>query len=134
MKTSLGALTRAEFYAVRGPRAPLQDRSPGSPGPGARPVNGRTVDSVSISAWVLLGLATISLVYWVITLILILRVIRRVPVLKNGESPRRDRWPMLSLMIPACNEADHIEEALRARLSEDYPNLEVIVVEDRSTD
>jgi chlorobactene glucosyltransferase len=37
-------------------------------------------------------------------------------------------------VIPARNEERGIEEAVRSHLAQDYPDLEVIVVEDRSTD
>jgi chlorobactene glucosyltransferase len=37
-------------------------------------------------------------------------------------------------VIPARNEARGIGEALRSHLAQDYPNLEVIVVDDRSSD
>lgn len=37
-------------------------------------------------------------------------------------------------MIPARNEERGIEEAVLSHLTQDYPNLEVIVVDDRSTD
>ena len=42
--------------------------------------------------------------------------------------------PRLSVLIPACNEAQTIERALRTLLLQEYPNLEVIVVNDRSED
>jgi cellulose synthase/poly-beta-1,6-N-acetylglucosamine synthase-like glycosyltransferase len=42
--------------------------------------------------------------------------------------------PSLSVIIPACNEEDTIEAALRALLQTTYPRLEVVVVNDRSTD
>jgi len=42
--------------------------------------------------------------------------------------------PMVSVIVPACNEEEHIEPALQALLAQDYPNLEIIVVNDRSTD
>lgn len=42
--------------------------------------------------------------------------------------------PMVSVIVPACNEEEHIEPALQALLEQDYPNLEIIVVNDRSTD
>ena len=38
------------------------------------------------------------------------------------------------VLIPACNEAQTIEKALRTLLQQEYPNLEVIVVNDRSED
>jgi cellulose synthase/poly-beta-1,6-N-acetylglucosamine synthase-like glycosyltransferase len=42
--------------------------------------------------------------------------------------------PPVSIIIPARNEAATIEPALRSVLALDYPHLEVIVVNDRSTD
>lgn len=43
-------------------------------------------------------------------------------------------WPRLSVIVAACNEADTLEPALRTLLAQRYPNLELVVVNDRSTD
>jgi glycosyltransferase involved in cell wall biosynthesis len=42
--------------------------------------------------------------------------------------------PKVSIVIPARNEAKKIAEALQSVLKQDYPNLEFIVLNDRSTD
>ncbi len=42
--------------------------------------------------------------------------------------------PRVSVVIPARNEERTIEKAVRSHLGQDYPDLEVIVVEDRSSD
>lgn len=42
--------------------------------------------------------------------------------------------PRLSICIPARNEAHQIEACLRAALASDHPDLEVILVDDASTD
>ncbi|OEU58785.1 MAG: hypothetical protein BA862_05715 [Desulfobulbaceae bacterium S3730MH12] len=42
--------------------------------------------------------------------------------------------PRVSIIVPACNEEDNIEKGLLSLLSQCYENLEIIVVDDRSTD
>lgn len=44
------------------------------------------------------------------------------------------KFPKLSIIIPACNEAEHIATAMHSLLSQDYPNFEIIVINDRSSD
>lgn len=58
--------------------------------------------------------------------------VRRVGQLKA--QPAEGPTPRLSVIIPALNEADTIEPALRSLLAADYPQLELIAVDDRSTD
>ena len=42
--------------------------------------------------------------------------------------------PMISVIIPARNEEAHIGRCLESLLTQDYPNFEILVVDDRSTD
>lgn len=42
--------------------------------------------------------------------------------------------PSLSILVPACNEAETVERAMQSLLALDYPSLEVIAVDDRSSD
>jgi glycosyltransferase involved in cell wall biosynthesis len=45
-----------------------------------------------------------------------------------------EKWPLVSVVVPAYNSERHIEGCLRSIVEQDYPSLEVIVVDDGSTD
>jgi chlorobactene glucosyltransferase len=47
---------------------------------------------------------------------------------------KRKKWPSVSILIPARNEAQRIETCLESLLAQDYPNYEILVLDDRSTD
>ncbi len=42
--------------------------------------------------------------------------------------------PLVSILVPARNEADHIEECVRSLIGQSYERLEVLVLDDKSTD
>jgi cellulose synthase/poly-beta-1,6-N-acetylglucosamine synthase-like glycosyltransferase len=47
---------------------------------------------------------------------------------------RLTRWPTVSILIPAHNEEGIVLDTIRAALGQDYPDFEVIVIDDGSTD
>ena len=49
-------------------------------------------------------------------------------------APPPSHAPLISICIPARNEERNIRACVEAALAQDYPNLEVIVLDDRSTD
>jgi len=59
---------------------------------------------------------------------------RQMTRIKNVPPVGQEHAPKVSVIIPACNEEATIEPALRSVLTLHYPDLEVIVVNDRSTD
>jgi glycosyltransferase involved in cell wall biosynthesis len=83
--------------------------------------------------------------YWIAGCILGLAWLSRVvdaafgvPTIADVSLPEWDRTPpgkpRVSIIVPARNEADKIEEPLTQLLNLDYQNYEVIAVNDRSTD
>ncbi len=84
---------------------------------------------------VLLGVyAFLALLYWLWSTSCAVRLRRAVPLLADLEPPPPDHWPRLSVVVPARDEADTLEPAARTLLDEDYPDLEIILVDDRSED
>lgn len=51
-----------------------------------------------------------------------------------ADTPRPERWPFVSILVPARNEARRIESCLRSLLEQDYPSCEVIAIDDESED
>ncbi len=49
-------------------------------------------------------------------------------------SPPPDESPLISVCVPARNEARNIGRCVEALLAQTYPNFEIIVLDDRSTD
>lgn len=49
-------------------------------------------------------------------------------------APPQDDAPSISIIVPARNEARNIQRCVEALLNQTYPNFEVIIVDDRSTD
>jgi glycosyltransferase involved in cell wall biosynthesis len=71
---------------------------------------------------------------WVVGLGYLILSIKRLPVLREQHAPIPEVWPRLSVVIPACNEAANLESAVATLSQQDYPDLEIILVDDRSTD
>lgn len=79
-------------------------------------------------------LALVALLFWIAFGVDLAMGNRSMKVLKDLSPPTPDPAPRVSVIIPARNEQAKIEEALQSVLLQDYENLEVIVVNDRSTD
>ena len=51
-----------------------------------------------------------------------------------GTFPTLAVWPRVSLLVPARNEARNIEACAHGLLNQDYPDFEVIILDDESSD
>ena len=76
---------------------------------------------------------TFALPWIVVPAIGLWRLSRSTYLRDEPDTPPADA-PLISVICPARNEAKHIEEFERAALASAYPNFELIVVDDHSTD
>jgi chlorobactene glucosyltransferase len=76
-------------------------------------------------------LSWIVLIAWIATLIRTILNVLLIPRLRAGAPVD---GPLVSVIIPARNEEASIDRTVRGLLAQTYRNLEVIVVDDRSTD
>jgi hypothetical protein len=99
---------------------------------------------VTLYETILTGYLFLGCLYWFWMAVGAVRVVRAVPLLVEQASSLLEQrqagslpynaWPKLSVIIPACNEADTIGDAVKTVLAQDYPDLEIILIDDRSTD
>ena len=82
-----------------------------------------------------LVLAFINVGLWVYLGLLLFSYLEKSPIFRDiNFTDGGIFYPSLSVIIPACNEDESIEQAIRQLVSQDYPHFEVIAVNDRSTD
>ncbi len=80
----------------------------------------------------LLGLATLA--GWMVLGVRLAAGNRRIDFLRDAEPVGDAEAPSLSVVVPARNEERKIRPALRSVLEQDYPRLQVVAVDDRSSD
>jgi len=84
-----------------------------------------------ISNVILLSIMIGVLCTWIYLLAYIVRSFRKTPKLNATNSAK---WPKVSVIIPARNEEHFIRHCLATIGTQDYPNYDIIAVDDSSTD
>ena len=83
---------------------------------------------------ILLWLALAGLIFYLLVAVDLLRGNRQIPKLSATPPQLPATTPSVSIIAAARNEERHIEAALNSLLELDYPDYELIVVDDRSDD
>lgn len=89
----------------------------------------RYLEWLPYGLYVLLGPGT-----WALFLFAMVKGRKRMRILVRPAPKIPDPPPSVSVLIPAKDEAGQIEKCIRSVLNQDYPNFNVIVIDDRSTD
>ena len=88
--------------------------------------------SIQNDLWAYLLISTI--LFGAIQLFYVFNFYARFAFKKQKAPENRQQYPPISVIIAARNESDNLYEHLPTILSQDYPNYEVIVVNNQSID
>lgn len=85
-----------------------------------------------MDGFTLFSLLVSSLVVYAILVVAL--GVRRLGRLEDVAPREGDGLPRVSVVVPACNEREKIGDGLRSLLAQDYGNLDIVVIDDRSSD
>ncbi len=76
----------------------------------------------------------LGIAFWLLVLLTAARLAKRIPALPPVASAAANETDLVSVIVPARNEEKDVERAIRSLLDQTYSNLEVIAINDHSTD
>lgn len=79
-------------------------------------------------------MVALSAVSWLGAGIILALGHRRLRTLGDADALPDDALPSVAIVVAAKDEADRVEQAVRSLLTQDYPAIQVVVVDDRSVD
>ncbi len=84
-------------------------------------------------------ITNIFFIYWLVVFVslftmFLLLIINLLTFPRLHKPPHTSTLPYISILVPARNEEQHIEACVRSLLSQTYPRLEILVLNDNSTD
>ena len=71
---------------------------------------------------------------WLYFLTYMTKSFRQSPMLESFDRTKVSRFPKVSVILPARNERHYIAHCLDSLLRQDYPNFEIVAINDSSTD
>jgi hypothetical protein len=87
-----------------------------------------------LMTWLAAALAGVGALYWTLFAVLGVLARRSAPQVADLSPDSPDPWPSLSVVVATRDEGRRLVDALSSMRRSDYPELEIVIVDDRSTD
>lgn len=71
---------------------------------------------------------------WIYLLFFMIKSLRQTPRLARIKSIKNNNFPRVSIIVPARNEETYIRKCVDSLVKQDYPDFEIILVNDESSD
>ena len=88
----------------------------------------------SVITTILLAIIVFVGSIWLYFLLYIVKSYKQSPVLEPFNKPSTNNFPKVSIIVPARNEEKYIGKCLDSLLKQDYPNYEIVAINDSSSD